>query len=453
MEYRRTFQLTETHLFLDQPIVIDAALRSKLDAFAGRAPSKVWSWSSSPRGCSRSTTSRWSPASGKTQALEVARRDRQMSSRLAEACPRCGSRKTARILYGEPAPSPTLDDDIAAGHVVLGGCVVDEHPPQYRCGTCGGEFGGQAVTAVSTGSRSDTISATILPHGPRPGSWMVARLVLTGDAASRKSPPDPGLLIGLACDELRRQQANVRFLLTPAGFLRLELAPDQVLVGGWDTPAEDFNTVVGAATDGVSRLLSGPVLERANGVADYLVVGVDVAAPYDGGRPYGETALVIRASDGAVVGCTGKTYPNTKQQRHLIRNSDAGNHLIEVGDDRLGLLVCHDLVAFGKRSETNRRWRDRMEAAQALEDAMSGDPTVVLHLPHTVDSAQTFGPAWERLLDRHGGSTEAWASAIKYRVVGDGHRPDKPLSRELLEATSSSHDSVLDIVIGEHDVL
>jgi hypothetical protein len=57
--------------------------------------------------------------------------------------------------------------------------------------------------------------------------------------------------IGLACDELRRQQANVRFLLTPAGFLPLKLAPDQVLVGGWDTPAEDFETLIGVATDGV----------------------------------------------------------------------------------------------------------------------------------------------------------------------------------------------------------
>jgi hypothetical protein len=43
----------------------------------------------------------------------------------------------------------------------------------------------------------------------------------------------------------------VRFLLTPAGFLPLKLAPDQVLVGGWDTPAEDFETLIGVATDGV----------------------------------------------------------------------------------------------------------------------------------------------------------------------------------------------------------
>jgi hypothetical protein len=75
--------------------------------------------------------------------------------------------------------------------------------------------------------------------------------------------------------------------------------------------------------------------------------------------------------------------------------------------------------------------------------------TVVLHLPHTMDSARTFGSAWKRLIDRYGGSTVAWASAIKYRKIGDGDRPEKPLSRRLLDATSSGPDGVLDILLGE----
>ena len=127
---------------------------------------------------------------------------------LAEACPRCGSRKTARILYGEPAPSPTLDDDMAAGRVVLGGCVVGEDGPEYRCGTCGREFRGHAVTAGSTGSGPDTISAMIRPLGFRPGSWMVGRLVLTRAAASRKSSPEPELLLRLACRLMRVYAAH-----------------------------------------------------------------------------------------------------------------------------------------------------------------------------------------------------------------------------------------------------
>lgn len=43
-KYPWTFKLTNPELYLDEPIVIDAALRDKLDAFEGRDPSKSWSW-------------------------------------------------------------------------------------------------------------------------------------------------------------------------------------------------------------------------------------------------------------------------------------------------------------------------------------------------------------------------------------------------------------------------
>jgi hypothetical protein len=44
MKYRWTFQLKKTHLFLDEPVVIDAAMRANLDEFAGREPGKMWAW-------------------------------------------------------------------------------------------------------------------------------------------------------------------------------------------------------------------------------------------------------------------------------------------------------------------------------------------------------------------------------------------------------------------------
>jgi hypothetical protein len=44
LKYRWTFQLTNTRLFLDEPVVIDAAMRANLDEFAGRDPGKMWAW-------------------------------------------------------------------------------------------------------------------------------------------------------------------------------------------------------------------------------------------------------------------------------------------------------------------------------------------------------------------------------------------------------------------------
>jgi len=42
--YPWTFRLRNASLYLDQPIVIDAALRAKLEAFKGRDPKASWSW-------------------------------------------------------------------------------------------------------------------------------------------------------------------------------------------------------------------------------------------------------------------------------------------------------------------------------------------------------------------------------------------------------------------------
>ena len=87
-----------------------------------------------------------------------------------------------------------------------------------------------------------------------------------------------------------------------------------------------------------------------------------------------------------------------------------------------------------------------------LEEALSVGPTVVLHLPHTTDSMKTWGAAWRRLLEGHGTSATVWASAVKYRTVRNV-KPAKPLPRLLLRASSSGHDTVLDIVLGDYVAL
>jgi hypothetical protein len=43
-KYPWTFQLEDTHLYLRDPIIIDASLRTRLDAFKDRDTSKAWAW-------------------------------------------------------------------------------------------------------------------------------------------------------------------------------------------------------------------------------------------------------------------------------------------------------------------------------------------------------------------------------------------------------------------------
>ena len=366
-----------------------------------------------------------------------------------KACPGCGSSRIARIQYGEPKPSAQLDADIEAGRVVLGGCCIDDHSPRFRCLDCGSGLGG--LSTSSDEPAPDTFAAAVFPAGSLSDPRTVGRLVLTGNAASKKLKPDPARLLEVACEEMARREARVRYLLTPAGFLKLGLAPGQARSHGWRTERADFRTLIDIATYEVSRRLGGQLRERVAAVADHLVIGVDLFASDDGGKRYGETALVVRSRDGKVVGWTGKSYPTTEQQSHLIRNDDAPNHLIRVGKDRVAILVCHDLVAFGKRSEKNRR-HVRACVGEQLENVLSEGPSIVLHLPHTLDAMKTWGPAWNRLLHAHGTPTTVWASAVKYRTAGD-LQPEEPMRRRLLETSSSGYDSVLDIVLGDYATL
>jgi rubredoxin len=69
------------------------------------------------------------------------------------ACPRCGSAKVAQILWGYPRFSEELEADLAAGRVVLGGCMVGPDQASHACTACGLEFrsDGRPVRAEEDG--------------------------------------------------------------------------------------------------------------------------------------------------------------------------------------------------------------------------------------------------------------------------------------------------------------
>ncbi len=56
-------------------------------------------------------------------------------------CRFCGSERCAEILYGRVAETERLREDLEAGRVVLGGCLVFAGMPRWRCLECGKEWG------------------------------------------------------------------------------------------------------------------------------------------------------------------------------------------------------------------------------------------------------------------------------------------------------------------------
>jgi|GEM_PF-1028574 len=55
------------------------------------------------------------------------------------ACPSCTATNPLEILYGLPSHEMQLAE--FQGSIALGGCVVGDESPAYRCRDCGHEFG------------------------------------------------------------------------------------------------------------------------------------------------------------------------------------------------------------------------------------------------------------------------------------------------------------------------
>jgi rubredoxin len=55
------------------------------------------------------------------------------------ACPSCTTPNPLEILYGLPSNEMQLAE--SEGAIALGGCIVGDDSPAYRCRDCGHEFG------------------------------------------------------------------------------------------------------------------------------------------------------------------------------------------------------------------------------------------------------------------------------------------------------------------------
>lgn len=58
-----------------------------------------------------------------------------------EPCPRCGSTHVAVYRYGLPDDIESLEPDLDAGRISLGGCTVFDDSPRYHCNACGSDWG------------------------------------------------------------------------------------------------------------------------------------------------------------------------------------------------------------------------------------------------------------------------------------------------------------------------
>lgn len=61
---------------------------------------------------------------------------RYESVKKPKRCPKCGSVQIASVLYGLPAFSQKLEEDMKTGRIVLGGCCITDDDPKWQCIDC-----------------------------------------------------------------------------------------------------------------------------------------------------------------------------------------------------------------------------------------------------------------------------------------------------------------------------
>ena len=54
-----------------------------------------------------------------------------------EPCPKCGSERLARFVYGVPYLRKELREKLRKGEIIIGSCVLRANEPKWRCRKCG----------------------------------------------------------------------------------------------------------------------------------------------------------------------------------------------------------------------------------------------------------------------------------------------------------------------------
>lgn len=75
-------------------------------------------------------------------------------------CPKCGSKESARILYGMPAFSEELEKKLNNKELFLGGCCISSVDPKYHCNSCNRNFAASPLLLSKQGSEDYRLIVT-----------------------------------------------------------------------------------------------------------------------------------------------------------------------------------------------------------------------------------------------------------------------------------------------------
>ena len=201
-----------------------------------------------------------------------------------------------------------------------------------------------------------------------------------------------------------------QFVLLPAGFLSFasDDLPDTPLSEPQEQSAKQkWNTQVEAikeqALSEFYHSLDSAILKELKSVANYLVIGIDSTDKRI------ELVLVYDLQSEKPLHWTGKTYPQQKEKKSLIRMPIDSHFMKEkIDGKKIAVFGCHDLSIFNPRHQhhfspfdDDRRNAKRKEQTstgkikcQFIDATLDFCPDIMLQLPHTEG---TWAAKWTTL--------------------------------------------------------
>lgn len=252
-----------------------------------------------------------------------------------------------------------------------------------------------------------------------PTKHKIARLVVTGKQYDKYDNPIFSKLEKLIEKFLATeyQKRTYEFILTPGGFLTFDfpasLQYDLEIVRAESQSVSMLQKEANSVVVSFFKSLNSATFKKLKKTADYFTIGIDGFNPTN--CQLIELVGIFDLHKEKVIHWTGKFYPTEGQKRDLIKINDLSTHFVELNNQRIVILGCHDLNVFSPRGQANANpdgWKKQL-ADNFKTQCKKFKPEIILQHPHRTDTPNIWNLAW-RTVEKELPCVNHFASGIKY---------------------------------------
>lgn len=213
------------------------------------------------------------------------------------------------------------------------------------------------------------------------------------------------------------QKHTYEFILTPGGFLKfdfpIKLRANLDILDAETNKIQDFQKEAQKVIVKFFNDLKPTTFKKLKEIADYFTIGIDASNPSN--YQHIELVAVFDLKKECVINWTGKFYPTEYQKNDLIKINDLNTHFMEINNQKVIILGCHDLSVFNPRGQANANpngWKKQI--ADKFKNMLTDfKPDIILQHPHTTDTLKIWNSSWN-VVEKQITSVEHFASGINY---------------------------------------